>query len=214
MKKTLMSMVASFLLASIVNADSGLSLSYDSAPDFRGHEAEAEINAAIGIEKKVFGLDFGIEGSVGVRDNADDESRLSVYTSLDLSFLELEVGVVGYDNNIVLGDAVEVFVEAGAEITLNPTVTVYYEPDSQVTTVEGGVSQSFEVKDFGVEVSATVGNTEVFEDRENYYKFAALATYAVNEKTYAFVGVDVVQFADIDFEDFNAGLVVGISHKF
>lgn len=214
MKKTLMFIIASFLLASIVNADSGLSLSYDSAPDFRGHEAEAEINAAIGIEKEVFGLDFAIEGSVGVRDNADDESRLSVYTSLDFSFLELEVGVVGYDNNIVLGDAVEVFVEAGAEIILNPTVAVYYEPDSQVTTVEGSVSHGFEVKDFGIEVSATVGNTEVFEDRENYYKFAALATYAINEKTYAFVGVDVVQFADIDFDDFNTGVFVGISHKF
>lgn len=209
-----MSIAASFALAGFINADSGLSLFYDSAPDFRGHEAEAEINAAVGIEKEVFGLDFGIEGSVGIRDDQDDEKRLSIYTSFDLSFLEVEAGVVGYDNNIVLGDAVEVYFKAGAESILNPMVAVYYNPDNQVTTVEGGISQGFEIKNVGLEASAVVGNTEIFEDRANYYKFALMANYEINKETYAFVGVDVVQFDNIDFEDFDTGVFVGISHKF
>lgn len=214
MKKIIMSIMASAMLASFTNADSGVSLFYDNAPDFRGHEAEAEVNAAVGIEKEVFGLDFGIEGSVGVREDQEDEARLSIYTSFDLSFLEMEAGVVGYDNNIVLGDAVEVYVEAGAEIILNPTVTVFYEPNAQVTTVEGGISQDFEIRDFGVEVSATIGNTEIFEDRENYYKFAVMATYAVNEDLYLIAGVDAVQFEDFTFEDFNTGVFVGASYRF
>lgn len=209
-----MSIAASLMFAGVINADSGLSLFYDSAPDFRGHEANAEINAAVGLEKEVLGLDFGIEGSVGVRDNQDDEGRVSFYTSFDLSFLEVEAGVVGYNNNIVLGDAVEVYFEAGADIILNPTVAVYYETSDQITTVEGGISQEFEIKDFGLEASATVGNTEIFEDRANYYKLALMASYEINNKTYAFVGVDAVQFDGFDFDDLNTGVFVGISHKF
>jgi hypothetical protein len=224
MKKLLGLLTAVLISASLLNAEDkkeeakglsgGVSIFYDSSADFRGKTANEEINASVGVNKEIFGLDFGLEGTVGVRDGLEDERRLNLYTSLDLSFLDLEVGVVNYDNNIVVGDDTEIYVEAGAEIILNPTVIVYYSPDREVTTLEGGISQDISIKKLNLEATANVGTTEMADERVNYYKLGVSTTYEINDRTHAFVGVDFVNFDEIALDDFDIGVYAGVSHRF
>jgi len=216
MKIKLLTGLAALFAANIINAAGDVSLQYDSAPDFRGQSsAESEINAAISNSVKVFGLDFEIGGSVGVRDEVEDERRGYIAAGIDTKIIDLSVGVVGYNNNVALGDSYEVYVEAGADIILTPTARVYYQPDEQVATVEGSIKQAFDLTDvISIEASGLVGSTEINENREVYYGGSLTLKYELGKNTYAFVGVDAAEYSDLVIEDVDYGVYVGVTHSY
>lgn len=216
MKIKLITSLAAIFVANIINAAGDVSLQYDSAPDFRGQSsAESEINAAISNSVRVFGIDFEIGGSVGVRDEVEDERRGYISAGIDTKIIDLSAGVVGYNNNPLIGDGYEVYFEAGAEIILTPTARVYYEPDSQAVTVEGFIRQAFDLTDVvSIEAFGSVGNTEINEDREMYYKGAITLKYELGKNTYAFVGVDATEYSDLVLEDVDYGVYVGVTHSY
>lgn len=216
MKIKLIAGLVAILATNIINAAGNVTLQYDSAPDFRGQSsAESEINAAFSNSAKVFSLDFEIGGSVGVRDGVDDERRGFVSTGVDTKIVDLSVGVIGYNNNVAIGDGYEVYVEAGADIILSPTARIYYQPDEQVVTVEGSIKQVFKITDLiSVEATGSVGSTEVKEVRDTYYGGGLTLKYKVGKNTYAFVGADATEYGGLAIEDVDYGIYLGVSHSY
>jgi hypothetical protein len=214
--KKLLILTAALLSANLINAAGDVTLKYDQSPDFRGRVSEAEINAALSGSVKVFGINVGMDGSVGVRSDAEDERRIGAFLELDTNFLDIKTGVLAYDNNIVLGDDVELYIEAGADIILSPSVRLYYSPKSTDFTVEGSLSQDVKITDtIALQGSVGVGSTQVqSSDRELYYKAAITAVHKVSDSTALFIGVDATTFDNIQLSDVEVGVYGGVTHRF
>jgi len=216
MKKYILTILTAALTAISINAAGNLTLKYDQSPDFRGRVTDSEINTALSSSVKVLGVDVGMDGSIAVRSEVEDEIRVGAFLDLDTDFLDFKTGVVAYDNNIVVGDDVEVYIEAGADIILTPTVRVYYSPKNDDFTVEGSVSQSVKVTDtIALNAGATVGSTKVqSSDREMYYKVSATAVHKVSDKAALFLGVDATTFDNIQLSDVEVGVYGGVTYEF
>jgi hypothetical protein len=192
------------------------SAAYNSELQFRGVSADqSSILTSFGADLSIAGFEVGVVGAVNTKDGPD-EVRLGASTSLELvDGVTTSVGVVNYTDNHVLGNGTEFYVELGAEVILDTSVKVYYNPDESITTVEGSVGKQFEVwEDYGLGVSATLGNTEYLDERTTYYGGDALLTKSVNEETQLFLGVSLRDLHDVQNADQIVSVFGGIQHNF
>jgi len=114
-----------------------------------------------------------------------------------------------------LGNDTEFYVELGAEIILDATARVYYNPDESITTVEASLSKQLEVwEGYGLGLAASAGNTEYQDERVTYYGADALLTKAINDKTLLFVGVDLTDLKDVANVDEVVSVFGGLRHTF
>ena len=192
------------------------SASYNSELSFRGvSTAQDGIQTTFDTSLDLAGFEIGIGGLVNTRDGTD-EVQLQAHTGVKiLEGIDTSIGVVNYTDNHVLGNGTEVYAELGLEIILDPSVRVYHNPDGGVTTVEGSLSQSFEVwENYSLGVAANAGNTELGGDRATYYGVDTLLTRAINEDTSLFVGVDLTDVKDVANADEIVSVFGGIQHTF
>ena len=183
---------------------------------FRGVSADQpSIQTSFGTTLSLAGFQVGVDGAVNTKDGAD-EVQLGASTGLELiDGVTTSVGVVNYTDNHVLGNSTELYVELGAEIILDATARVYYNPDESITTVEGSLSKQLEVwEGYGLGLAASAGNTEYQDERVTYYGVDALLTKAINDKTTLFVGVDLTDLKDVANADEVTSVFGGVKHTF
>jgi len=203
-----------------VNAEElpgNFSLGYNSELSFRGVGADTSaIQAAVGLDANVLGLDVGFGAATNIKDVGKNETRLSAETGVTiLDSVSTSVGVVKYGNNHAVGDDTELFVALGAEIILSPEVKLFYNPSEAYTTVEGSVSQAIEITDeISVEAIGSVGSTTMGGDWGLYYGLDVIAGYSLGDNTKAYVGIDLKDLKDIDLEAPELAFVAGITHRF
>ena len=192
------------------------SAAYNSELQFRGVSADqSSIQSSFGADLSIAGFEVGVVGAVNTKDGPD-EVRLGASTGLELvDGVTTSVGVVNYTDNHVLGNDTEFYVELGAEIILDTSLKVYYNPDESITTVEGSVSKELEVwEGYGLGLSATAGNTEYLDERTTYYGGDALLTKSVDEKTQLFLGVSLRDLQDVQNSDEIVSVFGGVRHTF
>ena len=192
------------------------SAAYNSELGFRGVSADqSSIQTSFGTTLSLAGFQVGVDGAVNTKDGAD-EVQLGASTGLKLiDGVTTSIGVINYTDNHVLGNSTELYVELGAEIILDATARVYYNPDESITTVEGSLSKQLEVwEGYGLGLAASAGNTEYQDERVTYYGTDALLTKAVNDKTLLFVGVDLTDLKDVASADEVVSVFGGLRHTF
>lgn len=193
------------------------SLGYNSDISFRGASGSTSaIQGSMGLGVNLFGLDVGVGAFTNVKQGLDNEVQLSAETGLELwETLQTSVGLVTYDNNNVLGDATEAYVDIGAEIILSPTMRVYYEPSSAVVTLEGSVSQELSLTEaISFEAIGSIGNTELANERATYYSLDVIGKYDLGKSTDLFVAVDLTELKDVNLAAPDVGFYVGVTHSF
>jgi hypothetical protein len=203
-----------------VNAEelqNSFSLGYNSELSFRGVAAETSaIQSSVNLGANILGLDVGFGAAANIKDVGKNETRLSAETGVTiLDSVSTSVGVVKYGNNHAVGDDAELFIALGAEIILSPEVKLFYNPSEAHTTVEGSVSQVIEITDeISVEAVGSVGNTTMGGDWGIYYGLDVTAGYSLGDNTKAYIGIDLKDLKDIDFEAPELAFVAGITHRF
>lgn len=193
------------------------SLGYDSDIGFRGVAGQTSaIQGSMGLGVDLFGIDVSVGAFSNIKQDYDNETQLSLETSVSLlDNIQTSVGVVTYDDNHVVGDTTEAYVDLGAEFILSPSVRIYFDPSESVTTIEGRVSQEIGITDeIAVEAIGTVGNTSIADERATYYSLDVIAKYELKENTDVFVSVDVTDLQDVNLQAPDVAFYVGVTHSF
>ena len=112
-----------------------------------------------------------------------DELRPSIELGTSLfESLDIGVGAIKYNGHTVFDGDYELYLEGGVDIIFSPSVTVFHNPDNNVTTVEGSIGHSVEVLEQDISLSLFGGNTEVIDsDNSSYYGVTASTSYSVSE---------------------------------
>ena len=203
-----------------VNAEESIgdfSLGYNSDLIFRGVGAdESAIQSSIGLGANVLGVDLDVGASVNIKDVGEDEVRLSAETGVELlDTVNTSVGVVNYNNNHAIGDGTELFISLGAEIILSPEVKLFYNPSEAYVTTEGSISHSVGLtEEISVGAVGTVGNTTIGGDSGLYYGLDVIANYSLGDNTNAYIGINLQDLQDINFETPELAFVAGVTHSF
>tara|TARA_R100000808_G_scaffold4105_1_gene13667 strand:+ start:23212 stop:23895 length:684 start_codon:yes stop_codon:yes gene_type:complete len=203
-----------------VNAEEvsgSFSLGHDSDIGFRGVAGNTSaIQGSMGLGVDVFGIDFSVGAFTNIKQDYENETQLSLETSVSLlDNIETAVGIITYDDNHVVGDATELYVDLGAEFILSPSVRIYYNTSEAVATYEGRVSQGLNIgEQIGIEAIGTLGNTSIADQRATYYSLEAVGTYQLQENTDLFVGIDYTELQDVNLEAPDVAVTVGITHSF
>jgi len=193
-------------LGLITNAASASSASIGYASDFfyRGEQKALEsFQSKVDYDTSALGLDFILHACTNQSvDTGVDSYGFSagVGKSFSEGLLSLYGGFNHYED--VPGDALsEVFVKAGSNILLNPSVTIYRNVSDELFTYEGGLSHSFDLSFASLNLDGAIGNTEVTEsDDRTYYSVGAELSRQIGAGVDLGVSVDLVDSDDIERE--------------
>lgn len=106
----------------------------------------------------------------------------------------------------------EVFVGAGLNMALSPTIAVYYDTDNELYSTELGVSHTITSEVADLTVSLAAGTTEVTSSLDRDYWTAGLdASRAIKGNLIGNVGVQYIDAEDVDGETV---VSVGLAYKF
>lgn len=209
-----------FLAIHDLNAEAfsgNASISHNSELKFRGasnYESAAEVD--INADTSIFGVDLGLGLDLNIRDESQDEIRFSTEIGLNLlESVETSFGIVTYKDNHVIGSTSELFFSVGADVILDPTVTVFYNPNRSDTTVEGSISKKVEIiEDVSVEVGVEVGTVVANNDNGFYYGLDVIATYDLNEDVDLFVGVNFSEIEGVSFRSPDTSFIIGATYTY
>ena len=194
------------------------SLGYNSDLSFRGTpNGTAATQASVGLGGEVLGLDVTANALTNLQHSeGDNEVRLSAEAALEVvENFSTALGIVAYDNNSLLGDQTEIYVDIGSDFVLNPSVRVYYSPTETDVTVEGSVSQALKLSELlSLEAVAQIGNTPIGEERATYYGVDLVGSYSVGPKATLFAGVDLVDLKNVNIEAPDVGFYGGFTYTF
>ena len=173
-------------------------------------EESVQAGASYGFEA------LGLDSSIGVFTNqatassGTDTYIIDVGASKQLG--ELFSLYVGLEHaEYVAGAAtLEVNVEAGLDVVLNPTVSIYRNTDDALYTYEASVSHSFDLDIASLGLSASYGNTDATSSSNvDYYVAGASLSRSVSDNSSVAVGLDYVDSDVIDNESiFSLGLSI------
>ena len=208
MKTKLLSFfVALGLITNVASAGSA-SIGYASDFFYRGEQKALEsFQSKVDYGTSILGLDTLFHACTNQSlDEGVDSYGFSVAAGKSFSdgLIALYGGFNHYED--VPGEALsELFVKAGSNIILNPSVTIYRNVDDELFTYEGGVAHSFDVKIASLNLDASIGNTEVTEsDDRTYYGLGAELSRPIGAAQ-AGLSVDMVDSDDIEREFVFAG---------
>lgn len=162
-----------------------LDLSYVTDTQYRGSilsneglEANLSVSTAIADS-----LDANINLFAKKTFDGLDELRPSIELGTSLfESLDIGVGAIKYNGHTVFDGNYELYVEGAVDMILNPSITVFHNPDNDLTTVEGSVGHSVEILKQDISVSVFAGNTEVAaSDDSSYYGVTASTAYSVSK---------------------------------
>lgn len=204
MKTKLLSLFTALGLITNVAVASSASIGYASDFYYRGESKALEsFQSKVDYEISVLGLDTILHACT----NQSIDQGVDSYgfaAAAGKSFSDGLIALYGGFNHYedVPGEALsEVFVKAGSNILLNPSVTIYRNVDDELFTYEGGVSHSFDLKLAALNLDASVGNTEVTESNERtYYSVGAELSRQIGAGVDLGFSVDLVDSDDIERE--------------
>lgn len=209
MKTKLLSLFAAFGLITNAALAGSASIGYTSDFFYRGEQKALEsFQSKIDFDTSVLGLDVVLHAGT----NQSVDTGLDSYCfsaaggkSFSDGLLALYVGFGHYED--VPGEALsEVFVKAGSNIILNPSVAIYRNVDDELFTYEGGISHSFDLSIASLNLDASVGNTEVTEANERtYYSIGSELSRQLGAGVDLGLSVDLIDSDDIEREFVFAG---------
>ena len=146
--------------------------------------------------------------------DGEDEVRPSIELGTTvLDSVDLGIGVIKYNGHPVLDGDYEVYLEAGLDVLLNPTVSVFHNPDQDLNSIEGQVSHSVEILGQDVSVSAFAGRTELSSIVEaDYYGVTASISKEIAKEVD--LGAGVTYFDGDRTEGAEGVFFVGINTSF
>lgn len=194
-----------------------MTLGYDSDLHFRGVSDGIPVkHGSIGVSLSAFDHDIELGAIVNVKDNVRDELRF--HASTDISILDkvdTSFGIVSYNDNHVVGNASELFVEIGADIVLDPKIKLFYNPGESDITVEGSVSYVVDIGDkIDIGSTAYLGNTVMDDDSGVYYGLNVIGSYSINETVEVFVGLDFTDTSGTRFDTPDVACFAGLNYKY
>lgn len=204
MKTKLLSLFTALGLLTNVAVASSASIGYVSDFHYRGEAKALEsFQSKIDYGTSVLGIDALLHACTNQSiDQGVDSYGFSA--ALGKSFSEGLLSLYGGFNHYedLPGDALsEIFVKAGSNILLNPSVTIYRNVDDELFTYEGGLSHSFDLKAFSLNLDAAAGNTEVSaSDNRTYYSVGGELSRQIGAGVDLGFSVDLVDSDDIERE--------------
>jgi hypothetical protein len=211
--------LAGFLVGKKINATEiggSFSVGYNSELTFRGVSSnQSSAQSSFDTDFSVGGFDIGLGGAVSTKDGPDD-IRLGVDIGVSLlETINTSVGFVKYSNNHLIGNSNEIYFEAGAEIILDVSARVYYNTDKSFETFEVSAGKGLELfDDYDLDISVAAGNTEINEERENYYTLSASASREIAKNTVLFAGLAFTDVYGLGGSDAVTTVTVGVNHVF
>jgi hypothetical protein len=204
MKTKLLSLFSAFGLITNAALASSASIGYTSDFFYRGEQKALEsFQSKIDFDVSVLGLDAVLHACTNQSvDTGVDSYRFSAAGGKSFSdgLLSLYAGFNHYED--LPGEALsEIFVKAGSNIILNPSVAIYRNVDSELFTYEGGVSHGFDLSFASLNLDAAIGSTELTDSNERtYYSIGSELSRQIGAGVDLALSVDLIDSDDIERE--------------
>ena len=197
-------------------AFSGNSAKVGYASDFfyRGaQKAEQSVQSSVKLGSALGGVDLSTHACTNQSVDAGVDSYnlgAGVGKSFSDGLLSVYAGVNHFEDRP--GDALSEFqVGISSNVALNPSVAVYRDFDESLYTVELAVGHSFDLSVASLDLSASVGNTDLTNSTDRtYYTVGADISKSISENADLSVGVDYVDADDLDEREFVFGTALTV----
>ena len=197
-------------------AFSGNSAKVGYASDFfyRGQQkAEQSVQSSVKLGSALGGVDLSAHACTNQSVDAGVDSYnlgAGVGKSFSDGLLSVYAGVNHFEDRP--GDALSEFqVAVSSNVALNPSVAVYRDFDESLYTVELAVGHSFDLSVASLDLSASVGNTDLTNSTDRtYYTVGADISKSISENADLSVGVDYVDADDLDEREFVFGTALTV----
>jgi hypothetical protein len=197
-------------------AFSGNSAKVGYASDFfyRGaQKAEQSVQSSVKLGSALGGVDLSAHACTNQSVDAGVDSYnlgAGVGKSFSDGLLSVYAGVNHFEDRP--GDALSEFqVGISSNVALNPSVAVYRDFDESLYTVELAVGHSFDLSVASLDLSASVGNTDLTNSTDRtYYTVGADISKSISENADLSVGVDYVDADDLDEREFVFGTALTV----
>lgn len=197
-------------------AFSGNSAQVGYASDFfyRGaQKAEQSVQSSVKLGSALGGVDLSAHACTNQSVDAGVDSYnlgAGVGKSFSDGLLSVYAGVNHFEDRP--GDALSEFqVGISSNVALNPSVAVYRDFDESLYTVELAVGHSFDLSVASLDLSASVGNTDLTNSTDRtYYTVGADISKSISENADLSVGVDYVDADDLNEREFVFGTALTV----
>lgn len=197
-------------------AFSGNSAKVGYASDFfyRGaQKAEQSVQSSVKLGSALGGVDLSAHACTNQSVDAGVDSYnlgAGVGKSFSDGLLSVYAGVNHFEDRP--GDALSEFqVGISSNMVLSPSVSVYRDFDDSLYTVELAVGQSFDLSVASLDLSASIGNTDLTDSTDRtYYAVGADISKSISENANLSVGVDYVDADDLDEREFVFGTALTV----
>lgn len=181
---------------------------------YRGvQKAEQSVQSSVKLGSALGGVDLSAHACTNQSvDVGVDSYNLGagVGKSFSDGLLSVYAGVNHFEDRP--GDALSEFqVGISSNIALSPSVSVYRDFDDSLYTVELAVGQSFDLSVASLDLSASIGNTDLTDSTDRtYYAVGADISKNISENANLSVGVDYVDADDLDEREFVFGTALTV----
>jgi hypothetical protein len=197
-------------------AFSGNSAKVGYASDFfyRGaQKAEQSVQSSVKLGSVLGGVDLSAHACTNQSVDAGVDSYnlgAGVGKSFSDGLLSVYAGVNHFEDRP--GDALSEFqVGISSNVALNPSIAVYRDFDESLYTVELAVGHSFDLSVASLDLSASVGNTDLTNSTDRtYYTVGADISKSISENADLSVGVDYVDADDLNEREFVFGTALTV----
>jgi len=168
---------------------------------YRGaQKAEQSIQSSVSLGSAVGSVDLSANVSTNQAvDTGADSYQIAVGGGKSFSegLLSVYAGINHFEDRP--GDAISEFeVGLSSNVLLNPSVSVFRDLDDSLYTVELGVGHSVDLSVASLDLSASIGNTDLTDTTDRtYYAIGASVSKAVSDNAEVSVGVDYIDADDL-----------------
>lgn len=198
MKKTILTVISSLLIASVLRAGVDVTTAYTSDYYFRGTQlAQSIIETAVDYSEGDFYMGvWTAQPFEDAEDGSEIENEIDFYGGYGIALSEtaaLDIGIAAYMYpELDDGDEItyEPFIGIAFDTPLAPSFYVYYDLTLESLTLEGSIGHSFEIDESSsIDIGLSVGNVSPDEgDSAMYYLLSAGWGYALAETASLSIG--------------------------
>lgn len=181
---------------------------------YRGvQKAEQSVQSSVKLGSVLGGVDLNAHACTNQSIDAGVDSYnlgAGVGKSFSDGLLSVYAGVNHFEDRP--GDALSEFqVGISSNMALSPSVSVYRDFDDSLYTVELAVGQSFDLSVASLDLSASIGNTDLTDSTDRtYYAVGADISKSISKNANLSVGVDYVDADDLDEREFVFGTALTV----
>lgn len=181
---------------------------------YRGvQKAEQSVQSSVKLGSALGGVDLSAHACTNQSVDAGVDSYnlgAGVGKSFSDGLLSVYAGVNHFEDRP--GDALSEFqVGISSNVALNPSVAVYRDFDESLYTVELAVGHSFDLSVASLDLSASVGNTDLTNSTDRtYYTVGADISKNISENADLSLGMEYVDADDLDEREFVFGTALTV----